>query len=589
MSPGDEGRAGSPGWRLAQGVLLPAAFCVALVYVNLIFQPLPLYAGDEGAYLIRALYGKQLRIDPTLAPHIQELSNTAFLLIIRAVTYATENLLQWMRVLGACAYFGGLLLVWRATRARRDLPAGAGFLLLALAFPYYRYTVTAMPEGWYVGLLGVLVLTTARLYLTRPIAHALLAGALTGVLVLLKPHGVAVAAAFIALAIIDAMGGRRDLRVLAARLLLFAIAFLAAGNLVQLAANEPIAHPFTFFVGGHYTETLERPTTAAGIVVALKSLALGVSAMLLLAGVPIATGLARIATRWRRSPRDFRLDASELTFLLILLSTAATLAMVAVFSMKLLALYGAAESNRLWGRYFEFFAPMLWLAAAPFITEFERDGGRTWRLSMATIVQIGLAGLSAFLWTDVMLFPWDAAALTAFFVPNLQRFDLAPIVPYFAIAAVVSLAAAMAVGLSTWKTSRIWLAYFVVLGVLSTSVDSAWRRGIADNWRQLEAETNLANTIVSPLPGAVAAVVGDPNSGHITFIRLKARPHMIQAVGQAEVSADRLAGYDTVIVVGPHSIAGSWRLLFKGRQLSVLQRYSAGPPAPGLGYDAGTG
>jgi hypothetical protein len=112
----------------------------------------------------------------------------------------------------------------------------------------------------------------------------------------------------------------------------------------------------------------------------------------------------------------------------------------------------------------------------------------------------------------------------------------------------------------------------------------------------LEAETNLANVIVSRLPGAVAAIVADndSNSGHVTFMRLKARPHMIQVASQADVSADRLIDYDTVIVVGRHNIVDPvWRPIFQGQQLTVFRRGSLGQqttsPAPSLGSAAGTG
>src|SRR3990167_4792285 len=198
MSLSDEEPNGRVGARLISTVLAVAALAVAFFYADRLFVSLPLYAGDEGSYLIQALYGRQLAADPTLAPDVLPRSNTVYLLIIRAATYATQHLLEWLRILGAGAYFGGLLLAWWAIRRPLGPGVGIGFLLLALAFPYYRFIVTALPEGLYVGIFGVLVLVTAKLYRTRPAVHALLAGGLTAALTLTKPHGLALAAAVLA-------------------------------------------------------------------------------------------------------------------------------------------------------------------------------------------------------------------------------------------------------------------------------------------------------------------------------------------------------------------------------------------------------
>ena len=43
-------------------LLLVGAALVGLFYLNRVFTPWPLYAGDEGAYLIRALFGDLLSV-----------------------------------------------------------------------------------------------------------------------------------------------------------------------------------------------------------------------------------------------------------------------------------------------------------------------------------------------------------------------------------------------------------------------------------------------------------------------------------------------------------------------------------------------
>ncbi|MDP3748348.1 MAG: hypothetical protein Q8Q88_15015 [Phenylobacterium sp.] len=590
MSSGDDGSEDGFGARLGMGLLVLAGLAVVLAYVDRIFLDLPLYPGDEGAYLIHGLYGKAVAADPKLSPDLQGLNNTAFLLIIRAVTYGTHNLIEWLRALGATAYFAGILLVWLGVRGRLSSREALGFLLLAAAFPYYRFVFAIMPEGWYVGLLGLIILATIKLYLSHPVTHALVAGALAGVLVLLKPHGLAVIAAFPILALLDLAWGRRELTSFVARVVIFALAFVAAGNLVALLAGEPITRPFTFFVGDHYAKALTSETTPASLIVALRALALLVASSLLLAGVPILTGLLRLGMRWNwsRGRGRFDLEPQEIAFLLVLLSFGATLAMTAIFTMKALV-YGPTEANRLWGRYFEFFIPMIWLTAAPFVLEFERGGGRWWRIVAGVVPLAGLAGLIVFVRGGIFLFPWDATALTAFFRPDPAKFGMIPLVPYFAIAVGATLAACAATGSTNWRAHRIWLAYFVLLGVLSTALDRAWER---DGWPAREAlntELHVAELLVSQESGLLAAIVDDLNAGHTTFWRLQARPHMILVAPDADVADQALAAYDTVIVVGPHDLVGDgWKPLFLGQRLAVFRREAALATRARLGLETGT-
>ena len=371
------------------GLLALAMLGVLIVYASRIFLELPLYPAAEGGYLIQALYGKTLPSHPELLADVQGLNNTAFFLIIRATTYATQDLLAWMRVLGACAYFAGVMLVWRSARDEAGQSPPLGFLLLALAFPYYRFAFAVLPDGWYVAVLGAIILLTARVYLSRPIVHAIVAGALGAVLALLKPQGASVVLAVLILALLDGFLGRRDIRVLIGRVVVFATVFLTAGNLVLLAAGQPVLSPFAFMFNAQQAAVLGVDMTAETLTGAVRALAPLLSSFLLLAGIPALAGLLRIEMRWRwiveRKLGPFRLERQEIAFLLVLLSLIAALGMTAIFE--------PAETGRIAGREFELFTPLLWLTSAPFIAELDRAGARWWRIAMGLVVAVGLAGL----------------------------------------------------------------------------------------------------------------------------------------------------------------------------------------------------
>lgn len=575
--------------RVGAGLLALVMLGVLAVYTSRIFLDLPLYPAAEGGYLIQALYGKALPGHPTVLPDVQGLNNTAFFLIIRATTYLTQDLLIWLRVLGACAYFAGLLLVYRSLRTADGQSPPLVFLLLALAFPYYRFAFAALPDGWFVGVLGLLVLATARVYLSRPILHALATGALCAVLVLLKPQGLAVAMAVLILALLDVLLGRRDIRVFIGRILVFATVFLAAGNLVLLLASQPIVSPFAFLFSGPEVAVMGELVTTQTLAATARALAPLLSSFLLLAGVPALTGLLRIEMRWRwltvRKLGPFRLERQEVAFLFVLTALILTLAMTAAL--------GLAEPHRILGRDFEVFAPMLWLTAAPFIAEFDRDGARWWRTAMGLVVAVGVAGLAICLFSGALALPWDTAALNAFFRPDPLRLDLAPAVPYFALAGVATLAAGAAMAFTAWPTQRIWLTAFVALAALSTLVDTAWESSMRPARAALGAELRQADLIVAQRLGGVAVIAQDKNMAHQVFLGLRGRPQTVLIGPDAARPAGRLADADTVVAVGVRPPPNNWRPVFQGKALQVFER--ASPPhlhlsdGEPLGSDAGSG
>lgn len=575
--------------RVGAGLLALVMLGVLFVYASRIFLDLPLYPAAEGGYLISALYGKALPGHPDLLPDVQGLNNTAFFLIVRASTYVTQDLLVWLRVFGACAYFAGLLLVYRSLRTADGQSPPLSFLLLALAFPYYRFAFAALPDGWFVGVLGLLVLATARAYLSRPILHAIAAGALCAALVLLKPQGLAVSITVLILALLDVLLGRRDIRVFIGRVVVFSTVFLAAGNLILLLAGQPIVSPFAFLFSGQELAAMGEEMTTQTLTAMVRALAPLLSAFLLLAGVPALAGLLRIEMRWRwltvRKLGPFRLERQEVAFLFVLTSLIVTLATTAAF--------GLAEPHRILGRDFELFAPILWLTAAPFIAEFDRDDARWWRTAMGLVVAVGVAGLAICLYGGALALPWDTAALNAFFRPDLRHLDLAPAVPYFALASVATLAAGAAMAFTAWPTQRIWLTFFVALAALSTLVDTAWERSMRPARATLGAELRQADRIVAQRLGGVAVITQDTNMAHQVFLGLRGRPQAVLSGQDAARPAGRLAEADTVVAVGVHPPINNWRPVFQGKALQVFER--ASPPhlrvsdGETLGSDAGSG
>ena len=147
MTRGDAGRPAWPSARLGYGLLTAAAIAVALVYLDRVFLEAPLYTGAESTHLVHALFGKTLAARPDLLPQAQSTGDTLFGLLIRALTYATQNLLPWLRILGAAAYFGGLALALASVRTSMDRPGWIAAALLALAYPASRLAPQPRPDA----------------------------------------------------------------------------------------------------------------------------------------------------------------------------------------------------------------------------------------------------------------------------------------------------------------------------------------------------------------------------------------------------------------------------------------------------------
>lgn len=543
------------GARVTYGLSALAAAVAALTYVDRAFADLPFYLGAESAHLIRALYGKTLAENPSLGLHLPETGDLAFVLLIRAITYATQNLLPWLRLLGGAAYMCGLLLAFMAVRRNLQPRTAAGFLLLALAYPFYRFAFAALPDGWYVGLLGLTILVTARLYLARPLVHAALAGALAGFLTLLKPQGLAVLAAFVPLALVDLSLGRRSVLIFAGRLAILASVFLTTVNLPQLAAGQPVTAPFSFYLAGQYDALIEGVVTPAGWAAGARALAAMISASVLLASIPAVTGLLRVELRWlwTRKHGRFDLEPQEATFLLTLFVLGLT-----VVSSALLAASAGGEFDRIWGRQFEAEIPLLWLAAAPFIVEFERGGGRRWRIAMALAPLVGLAGLAVCLFDGLALQPWDAAALGAFSIDPLT---------YFALSAGAVIATGVAMAVTSWPIWRLWLACMAALALVSIAADLSWRASEAFEREAMNAELAAADAIIARRPGDVTLVASSPLA-RLAYLRLRARPGVILD----RIDPARLTDADMIVALDATWPGEGWRVAFRGETLTVFVR-----------------
>ena len=139
--------------RLTLAVCGLAAVGVLAFYAGRLYLPLPIFASDEAAYLLHALYPPEVM---ARNPLVAVATNGVHLSLIRAVYATGAPMVQGDRIVDAVAYAGGLLLLWRAGTRGLDATTRLALLILALGFPYWRFAASNLAEGPFVGVLVLL-------------------------------------------------------------------------------------------------------------------------------------------------------------------------------------------------------------------------------------------------------------------------------------------------------------------------------------------------------------------------------------------------------------------------------------------------
>jgi hypothetical protein len=247
----------------------------------------------------------------------------------------------------------------------------------------------------------------------------------------------------------------------------------------------------------------------------------------------------------------------------------ATVCMAAVYTAKVAS--APSEMKRLWGRYFEFFTPLVWLSASAFIERRERS--MTWRsrLVLAAIPLVGLGGLLLSFRLGVVLFPWDATALTAFFKPDPARAGFVERIPFRPLMVMATLLAVAAIAAGA-RLSRVWLPYTVALGLLSTVFDATVTGWMVQQQTELHGDLRAAAAVLKGARGETLALTSDANDADIVFMGFASHPRVL-VDAPATVPAHELAGVETLITVRvADPPAEVWRRTFKGRQVSIFER-----------------
>ncbi|WP_445492907.1 hypothetical protein [Rhodopseudomonas sp. RCAM05734] len=344
--------------------LLVLAAAALFQLVHALGTPSPIYGGDEYAYFASGLSRANLPDIWLHDPYLQRVVNPLFLALIDRSARAFPDPAAVIRLLGVFSYLamagfvGGFVL-----RRGGKLPALVAVILTCL-LPSSGYAAAVMPEVLFYAAVVAAVLVLALP--TSPAAGALLAGLLTAVAFLLKPHAISVLVGVIAgqLALMGLLlAQRRPWRGVA-----MATAVYLGATYVFITLSSALLGSLQFdprFLLGEFYSSAARTTVgsaADGLGWIAYYLAANASGVLLYT-FPFLALMILKARDLLRTDRAIPLDLRPLTLLVITVFVAgATLLMVAMFTYAAGA-STPSEAMRLHGRYYAYLLILIFTGA----------------------------------------------------------------------------------------------------------------------------------------------------------------------------------------------------------------------------------
>jgi phosphoglycerol transferase len=410
------------------GLLLTLA--VTLLAAKNISLGSPIMAGDEYAYFALSREFPALDAIAAYDPTIQRTNNVFYFWIGHALWTQFPDPALAMRLLQSGLYCLMAVVAFRICRCFIGRWGSLALAAISCITAMSSYSAYFMPETLFQLLFFLLAATLVLVLPFRPMAGAALAGILAALLLLTKPHGVALVVAVLATMLACllfpgpfAMSRRRA----GAMLLTFAGVTYAA----MVAANAGMTHTLPLspmlFVGSFYQTTVAPPTTLPPWGV-LRTVLLGNGvALAMLAGYPLAYMACGAWVACVRSrPREGRMEDASATarirrarLALLTVFAAAALCCAAAMTIKYTADIGGAEMLRIHGRYYSFAIALCVLAMgctwAMLPVGVALPVGTAWLLRIAGVLGIAVLLVVQFWWRHrFTLAPWDFPEIWSF-------------------------------------------------------------------------------------------------------------------------------------------------------------------------------
>jgi hypothetical protein len=554
-----------PGWLLALAALVAGH---ALILARAANIAAPLYGSDEIAYWhnARSLFAG---VDRTaFNPYLQQVNCDLFYLIVGWLAQRPEGALT-MRLLNYMLLILAASLLYRAARGITSRAWSA----VAAAFFFVTgpsvLLIATMPETTYCFFFALLTFVLVRYWAPGAAGASLLVGILTGALMLIKPHGIAVALACMATVLAIPILLRRDVRALRTAtidLVIVAIGFVAAVVAIgSFARGELILSPAKL-IGQFYGGILSRsdPLSPSRLL----NIAFYYAAHALILVMFFAPAVVLSARLLAKSVIGARVIGARQQQMIVLVtftafSAAAIFMMTAVFTETV----GAASDLERWrihGRYWTFLIP--WLALIAFTSfSWSEWPGETARADWA----VGLLGAAATLLFVLViaprfsLHPWDFPELFGFYRPELQNWKMQLL--WFPHAFAISLTVIL-LSFAAWLyrisyRGLIYAAALLIVFVVGNVSTTQWQvEGAASNSGRTASGIAARRIVGEHSVGALIGATYWGQSLYYLAFNLPLHSYVIEKPAGASLSeADLPAGVEWVITAASYQIHFDYR------------------------------
>jgi phosphoglycerol transferase len=558
-------------------LILTVAVLLIMKNVNL---GIPIMAGDEYAYFGLSREFPAVDAVSVYDPTIQRTNNVVYFFVGRFLWDYTNDPAMSMRVLQSAVYALAMLILFKLCRQLLGAPSSLMVTAIVAASALSSYTAYFMPETIYIFLFFAIFLTLMR-WSHRQIVCGIGAGFLVALLLLVKPHGLAVflgvSASWCVFWIAPRHSGmaRRESAMGLCTFVLSTYVCLVALNIVMTGNFD--MNPM-FVVGGFYAGFMSGGSRSLPAMADLGPVVMGNGAALaLLIGFPLAYALIRCPPDLMRpaappEPRHRRLFVFATILILV---NAAVVAMTVRFT----AFVGGNEIWRIHGRYYSFVLP-LYLVLMLAVQKLSAHSRPTATMNLRIVAALGLllVAVLQFLWRqNYVIAPWDFPEIFAF-----SSWEWRPgAVALGTAVAVAGAIAFAAIILAPRHAALFFIVFFASLSVASLVQTTRWQFAHGRAFGVFAEPAMALRQLI--LPAAIDQGVNiGPDRGSLTYVlfNMRSRSKVVLLPPGSTVDASSVGGVPPwILLQGSYDIrVEGMHPAYKTDKLTFLTR--GGPPLP---------
>ena len=501
-------------------VLTSLIILVLFLSLHAISLHAPLIAGDEYTYFFQSEFFPKNSSIKLFDPTIQLTNNEVYFYIMKKIRTLSENASTGSKIVQVLMFSVSAYIFFRIAVKFLNPNYSIMLFLCFISSPLSSYTIYYMPETFYFLVYCTIALTLVYTSSTKHLAQVL-SGLLVSVLVLIKPHGIAV---FISLSVFWAFPWNFNTTISgqiqnsSLSLIKFVLSFyLGLITLNRFFTGDVVFNPF-LFAGEFYTSLLSTGTSDKALtlakmqVPAFSNLAFGGMFLTILFAIVVKSVYTKLFRSHEATITNYGgsialLQLSAFT----LLSAFAMLTMTVSFTAHI----GGDELLRIHGRYYSFFVPFAVLTLVAHLQS-DKDVISKWSFRTATVLTaICALTFIFFIRARYVVNPWDFPEIFMFSKSLTGSWS-----DWWSISLMICFTISLIVGcFLRLFTSWAFIFFLLLSGVGSSIAVADWQYQTANAWKGMEQGSLALRSILNETITNYGLIIGSNrnNVGYFLF------------------------------------------------------------------------